>query len=280
MQVQSKAAERVHARRKGDSLGDMKIATWNVNSLRIRLTHVLDWWDSTQPDVLCLQETKVEDDKFPREPFAERGLQLAIHGQKSYNGVAIVSRLPVTEVVHGFNGTIFNDHARVISATVGGIRVANAYVPHGEDFTSPKYAMKQEFYRRLTEDAIAQTAKNPNFVLMGDFNVGTDARDVDEEAKRAAAVLYSPAAREWLATFKQQAKLHDAFRLVSEEGGIFSWWDYRELAFQKNRGMRIDYLFVSDALKPRVVNVTHCREERKKAQPSDHVPVLLELRDE
>jgi exodeoxyribonuclease-3 len=280
MQLPVKAAHQVDVPCPRCRLASMKIATWNVNSLRIRLDHVLNWWDATQPDVLCLQETKVEDDKFPREPFAKRGLQLAIHGQKSYNGVAIISRLPITDVVHGFQGEIFNDHARIISATVGGLRLANAYVPHGEDFTSPKYAFKQEFYRRLADDALRQMAWNPNFILMGDFNVATDARDVDEEAKRAAAVLYSPEARQWLADFKQKTGLHDAFRLISEEGGIFSWWDYRDLAFQKNRGMRIDYHFISNALKPRLANVYHCRDERTRPQPSDHVPVLLTLNDE
>lgn len=280
MQLPVKAADEVCILQAGCRLKGMKIATWNVNSLRIRLQHVLEWWDATQPDVLCLQETKVEDHLFPREAFAERGLQLAIHGQKSYNGVAIISRLPITDVVHGFQGHIFNDHARLISATVGGIRVANAYVPHGEDFLSPKYAFKQEFYQRLTADAMTQMTKNPAFVLMGDFNVATDARDVDDEAKRAASTLYSPAARQWLEDFKDRTRLHDAFRLVNDEGGIFSWWDYRDLAFQKNRGMRIDYHFISDALKPILEDVVHHRDERIKTQPSDHVPVMLTLSDE
>ncbi len=254
----------------------MKIATWNVNSLRIRMEHVLDWWDATQPDVLLLQETKVEDDKFPREPFAQRGLQLAIHGQKSYNGVAIVSRLPVTDVMHGFNGHIFNDHARVIAATVGGIRVASVYAPQGESTDSAKFAFKREFYQHI-QQWVGGMAGQP-LVAGGDFNIAADARDVDDPAKREGKCMFTPEERGWVEDLKKH-NLHDAFRLVSDESGVFSWWDYRELAFQKNRGLRIDYLFVSDALKPRVAGVTHFREERKRTQPSDHVPVLLELRD-
>ena len=255
----------------------MKIASWNVNSLRIRLAHVLDWIDANRPDVLCLQETKVEDTLFPREAFEERGLNLAFHGQKSYNGVAIVSKSPIGKVVHGFGGHILNDHARLISATVGGVRLGNAYVPHGEDFSSPKYAMKQEFYRRLSGLAVAEQAANPGYVLMGDFNVATDARDVDDEPKRAASTLYSPEARAWLASFREKSGLADAFRLKSDGGGVFSWWDYRENALSLNRGMRIDYLFVSPALAPKVRKVWHDKDERAKTQPSDHVPVVLEL---
>lgn len=254
----------------------MKIATWNVNSLRTRMPHVLRWWDEHQPDILLLQETKVEDSLFPRTPFEERGLHLAIHGQKSYNGVAIISRHPITEVVHGFNGDIFNDHARVITATTGGLRVMSVYVPQGESTDSPKFAFKQEFAARLTTKLRQQLVQFPRFVVGGDFNVAMDDRDVDDPVKRSGQCMFTEGERAWLAGLTTLG-LHDALRLITAEGGTFSWWDYRELGFAKNRGMRIDYLFVSAALKGKITAVTHSRDERKAIQPSDHIPVMVEL---
>ncbi|MFZ2586993.1 MAG: exodeoxyribonuclease III [Alphaproteobacteria bacterium] len=254
----------------------MKLATWNVNSLRTRLPHVLRWWDATQPDVLLLQETKVEDALFPRTALEERGLHLAIHGQKSYNGVAIVSKHPITDVVHGFNGQIFNDHARVITATTGGLRVMSVYVPQGESVDSPKFAFKQQFAQRLTAKLAGQLALHPKLVVGGDFNVAMTELDVDDPAKRAGHCMFTLDERAWLGSLINLG-LHDALRLVDATGKVFSWWDYRDLAFVKNRGLRIDYLFVSAALKAKVSDVTHFKDERTQPQPSDHVPVMVEI---
>lgn len=258
----------------------MKIASWNVNSLRTRLNHVTRWWDAEQPDVLLLQETKVSDELFPQAPFAERGLHLAIHGQKSYNGVAIVSRWPLADSEIGFHGDVFEDHARLISATVqhpsGGVRVASAYVPNGESTTSPKFIFKEAFYQHLTRWAEHEGKAFPRLVVGGDFNISADERDVDNPAKRGKECMFTPPEREWLRTFAGPG-LHDALRLTTDEAGLFSWWDYRSYAFVNNRGMRIDYLFVSDALKDKVAKVTHHREERGREQPSDHIPIMVEL---
>ncbi|MCP5405333.1 MAG: exodeoxyribonuclease III [Pseudomonadaceae bacterium] len=258
----------------------MKIASWNVNSLRTRMGHVLAWWDAHQPDVLLLQETKVADEMFPRAPFEERGLHVAIHGQKSYNGVAIVSRHPLGDVEQGFHGDVFADHARLIAATVahpkGNLRVASAYVPNGESTQSPKFVFKEEFYAHLTAWAAREVAAFPQLVVGGDFNISADERDVDNPAKRSKECMFTSAERGWLQTFAGD-HLHDALRLTTDEAGLFSWWDYRSYAFVNNRGMRIDYLFVSDALKAKVANVTHYRDERGKEQPSDHIPIEVEL---
>ncbi|HEX2859585.1 MAG TPA: exodeoxyribonuclease III [Alphaproteobacteria bacterium] len=258
----------------------MKIATWNVNSLRTRLSHVTRWLGTHKADVLCLQETKVEDSLFPLEALAEHGYFAAYHGQKSYNGVAIIARQKPTNVVFGFNGNIHNEQSRVIAATVGDTRIISAYVPQGESLDSPKFAFKQEFYVRLTEYAAEQAKLHPKLVVVGDFNISFDDRDVDDPKRRGKQVMFTPPEREWLGAFAQKANLSDAFRLVSDESGIFSWWDYRMWAAAPYKvGMRIDYVFVSEALKAKVKAVVHSKEERAELQPSDHIPVMAELED-
>lgn len=259
----------------------MRIATWNVNSLRIRLPHVTRWLDDYHPDVLLLQETKVEDAQFPHDAFSGRGYTAAIHGQKGYNGVAILSRHPLSGVVTGLPDLPEPAQCRLISATVGApsgpLRVLSAYLPNGGELHSEKFLYKRAYYARLQRHLKAEMAAHAGLVIGGDFNISADDRDVDDPVKRAADVLFTPEERQWLADFRKETGLADAFRLVSDEARVFSWWDYRDLAFQKNRGMRIDYLFVSPALAPKVAAVAHIRAERKQPQPSDHIPVMLTL---
>ncbi len=259
----------------------MRIATWNVNSLRIRLPHVTRWLDEYQPDILLLQETKVEDAQFPHAPFTERGYTAAIHGQKSYNGVAILSRLPLSEVTTGLPDTPEPDQCRLIAATVtpagNPLRVISAYIPNGGDLGSEKFAYKRAYYQRLQQYLKANHASHDRLVIGGDLNISADERDVDNPARRATDVLFTPEERQWLAELRTSTGLADAFRLTSDESRVFSWWDYRNLAFQKNQGMRIDYLFVSPSLAGHVASVEHVRAERKQPQPSDHIPVVLTL---
>ena len=258
----------------------IKVASWNVNSIRTRLAHVTAWLQAHQPDALCLQETKVEDTLFPHESFKQIGYTAVAHGQKSYNGVAILSRHPLTNVVRGFNGHNVEEQSRVITATMQGIRLISAYVPNGESLKSPKFAFKQAFYRHLETYVGGQLAAHPNLVLTGDFNIAADERDVANPARAVKDVLFTPQEREWLQSLQTATGLKDAFRLVSQEANVYSWWDYRTYGRTPNNGMRIDYAFVSGALAPRVESVQHCAEERRKTQPSDHVPVLLTLRAE
>jgi exodeoxyribonuclease-3 len=256
----------------------MKIVTWNINSLRLRMAHVTRFIDTVKPDVICFQETKVEDSLFPLEQFAERGYFAAYHGQKSYNGVAIVARQKPQEVVFGFDGFVHSDQSRVVAATIGETRIISAYVPQGEKLDSPKFAFKKEFYQHLTAYAAASAKKHGKLVVCGDFNISMDERDVDDAKRRGKQVMFTPEEREWLRHFAETAGLKDSFRLVSDEAGVFSWWDYRQWAFAPYKiGMRIDYLFTSPALT--VKRVEHFKDERGVVQPSDHVPVMVEITD-
>lgn len=263
----------------------LKVATWNVNSLRTRLTHVLEWIDTNNPDILCLQETKVEDALFPTEEFTKRGLHLAMHGQKSYNGVALISRHPLQNVTCGFNAEglpeIFGSQTRLIAATIqaGGraIRIVSAYVPNGESPTSEKFTFKQEFYQHLTAYIQKAQQETPDLVICGDFNIAADARDIANPERSVKQVLFTPQEREWLATFQSTNNLTDTFRHLTDAGEVYSWYDYRTYGRNPNTGARIDYLFATESLKPHIAAVEHFQTERPKPQPSDHIPVLLEL---
>lgn len=258
----------------------IKVASWNVNSIRTRLPHLLAWLAENRPDALCLQETKVEDTLFPHAALQGSGYTAVAHGQKSYNGVAILSRHPLDEVVTGFNGHNVEEQSRVISATMNGIRLVSAYVPNGESLKSPKFLFKEAFYRHMVANMREQLQHHPSLVLMGDFNIAADERDVANPERASKGVLFTPQEREWLHGLQQSTGLKDAFRLVSQEANVYSWWDYRTYGRAPASGMRIDYAFVSPALASRVQAVTHCAEERTKPQPSDHVPVLLTLATE
>lgn len=256
----------------------MKIATWNVNSLGVRLPQVLDWL-AAQPadapvDVLALQETKTVDEKFPRAEIEAAGYQVQFFGQKTYNGVALLSRTPATDVVRNIPG-FADDMARVLCATVDGVRVIGAYFPNGQAPGSDKFAYKMRWLDALREWVRAELAEHPKLVLMGDYNITFDDRDVWDPVGLRETIHCTTEERTHLRALIDLG-LHDAYRLFEQPPKSYSWWDYRMLGFQKNRGLRIDHILVSDALKPKVSACTIDRAPRKNPQPSDHAPVVLE----
>jgi len=253
----------------------MKIATWNVNSLGVRLPQVLDWLAAHQPDVLCLQETKLPDDKFTHAEFKAVGYESQWFGQKTYNGVALISKVPATEVTRNIFG--FDDEqTRVIAGSVGGIRVIGAYFPNGQSPDSDKFAYKMKWLDALREWVKGELAVHPRLALMGDFNIAPEDRDVCDPAAWAGQIHCTNEEREH---FQQLLKLglHDAFRLFEQEPKLYSWWDYRMLAFRRNQGLRIDHILVSGALRPQVRACHIDKLPRKNERPSDHAPVVVDL---
>ncbi|GAP36981.1 exodeoxyribonuclease III [Piscinibacter sakaiensis] len=258
----------------------MKLATWNVNSLTARLQHVRDWTALEPVDLLGLQELKLTDDKFPAEALAEAGYpHCAAFGQKTYNGVALLSRTPLRDVVRNIVG--FDDeHARVIAATVeapgGPLRVLNGYFVNGQAPGSEKFAYKLRWLDGLLRYVAAELAAHPRLLLMGDFNVAPEDRDSFDPEGLRDTIHHT---REERAHFQALLALGlvDAFRLFEQPEKSYSWWDYRMLGYQKNRGLRIDHLLASEALRPQVRGCRIDRTPRKWKQPSDHAPVILEL---
>jgi exodeoxyribonuclease-3 len=253
----------------------MKLATWNINSLGVRLPQVLDWLSSAQPDVLALQELKLTDDKFPLAELQAAGYDAVFHGQKTYNGVALLSKLPMTDVVRNMP-TFADDHARTIAATVNGIRVIGGYFPNGQAPDSDKFAYKMRWLDGLQAWVARELKQHDKLVLMGDFNIAPDDRDVHDPVAWAGQIHCTPQER---AHFQQLigAGLHDAFRLFEQPPKLYSWWDYRMLAFRKNQGLRIDHILVSEALKPQVLACEIDKLPRKNERPSDHAPVVATL---
>ncbi len=255
--------------------GSSKVATWNVNSLNVRLPHVLDWLKENPIDVLCLQETKQEDSKFPYEALLEAGYQ-AIHiGQKTYNGVAILSRRAMTNVQRNIPNFV-DDQQRVIAADINGIRIVCAYIPNGQAVDSDKYQYKLRWLKALTAWLKTELIAHPNLVLLGDYNIAPEDQDCHDPAAWIGQVLVSPLERE---AFKalQALGLHDSFRLFEQPPKSFSWWDYRMMGFRRNFGMRIDHILVSDALQSKCVAAHIDKIPRKLERPSDHTPVVLEM---
>lgn len=255
----------------------MKIVTWNVNSVRARLERLEAWLASRAPDVVCLQETKVIDADFPREAIEAQGYHAAIYGQKTYNGVAILSRTPATDVLVGFADGEPEDDARVIAATVEGIRVIGVYVPNGKEVGTDKYAYKLAWFARLRAYLERHCDPTVPTLLCGDFNVAPDDRDVWDPDGWRDQILCSTPERESLARVVEWG-LTDTFRHLNDEGGIFTWWDYRQLGFPKNRGLRIDHIYVTPPLLARLEDCKVDREERKGKQPSDHAPLCATFR--
>lgn len=253
----------------------MKLVTWNVNSLNVRLPHVLDWLRDHQPNVLCLQETKQEDAKFPYADLKAAGYH-AIHlGQKTYNGVAIISPHEMTDIEHGMAG--FDDEQRrVISATISGIRFICVYIPNGQGVDSDKYQYKLGWLQALTTWLANELKRYPKLVLLGDYNIAPEDRDCHDPAAWVGQILVSEPER---AAFRalMQLGLHDSFRLFEQAEKSFSWWDYRMMGFRRNFGMRIDHILVSDVLKPACKSCIIDKAPRKLERPSDHTPVVLEL---
>ncbi len=257
----------------------MKLATWNVNSLKVRLDQLLDWLAAHPLDVVCLQETKLIDERFPREALAQAGYDSAFYGQPTYNGVAILTRTDSVgspaDVQVGIPG-FADEQKRVIAATVGEFRVICAYVPNGQSVDSDKYVYKLAWLDALIAWLAPQVSERSRIALAGDFNIAPEARDVHDPAQWEGQVLCSDAERERFRALERLG-LVDAFRLFDQPEKSYSWWDYRQLAFRRNRGLRIDHVMVSPALRDRVRGCTIEREMRKREQPSDHAPVIAEI---
>lgn len=256
----------------------MKLATWNVNSLNVRLPHVLDWLAANPVDVLCLQETKQEDSKFPYEALQAAGYQAIHSGQKTYNGVAILSRHPMQDVQLGIPH-FEDEQKRVITATINGLRVVCAYIPNGQAVDSEKYQYKLRWLEALTNWLAHELVTHPKLALLGDYNIAPEDRDCHDPAAWLGQVLVSPPER---AAFQRIAALgmHDTFRLFDQPEKSFSWWDYRMMGFRRNFGMRIDHILVSTPLKEACLNCIIDKTPRKLERPSDHTPVVLELKND
>jgi len=251
----------------------MKLATWNVNSLGVRLPQVLDWLGTHAVDALVLQETKLTDDKFPRAAIEAAGYQVAFFGQKTYNGVTLLSREVAQDVVRNIPG-FADDMARVISGTVSGVRVIGAYFPNGQAPGSDKFAYKMRWLDALRDWVRAELAAYPRLVLMGDCNITFDDLDVWDPVGLAGTIHCTDEERAQLQGLIALG-LHDAFRQFEQPAKSYSWWDYRDLGFRRNRGLRIDHILVSDALKPGLSACQIDRSPRKNERPSDHAPVWV-----
>lgn len=257
----------------------MRLASWNVNSIRARCDRVVEWLDQYRPDVLCLQETKVPDHEFPAETFQRLGYEIARAGQRTYNGVAILSRHPIEDVEIGLFGCGPDDDKRLIAGRIAGIQVLSAYVPNGKRLDSPSFREKLLWLEKLRDTLDRRYRPDEPLLLCGDFNVARDERDVFDVERMRGQLFFTEeehAALEHVLAFG----LVDAFRLFESGGQHYSWWDYRAGAFRRNRGLRIDYAFVTQPLAQRLTGCWMDREARAKDKPSDHVPVVLELTPE
>jgi exodeoxyribonuclease III len=253
----------------------MKIATWNVNSLKVRLPHLLRWLADNPVDVLCLQETKLTDDKFPVAEINEAGYQVAFSGQKTYNGVAILSKLPILDVVKN-NPRFEDEQQRILAATIGGVRIISAYVPNGQAVDSDKYVYKLAWLASLREWLAEEMRSHASLAILGDYNIAPDDRDVHDPLAWAGQVLCSDKERAALVALTDLG-LTDSYRMFEQPEKNFSWWDYRMLGFQKNKGLRIDHILLSDTLVKRCTACAIDRAPRKWEQPSDHAPVIATL---
>jgi len=255
----------------------MKLAAWNVNSLKVRLPQLLEWLAAQQPDIVCLQETKLEDHNFPQQEIAAAGYQVAFSGQKTYNGVALLARETPTDVVYG-NPHFPDPQKRLLAATVNGTRVVCAYIPNGQAVGSDKYEYKLAWLTALETWIGEQLSTNPQLALAGDFNIAPEDRDVHNPEAWVGQILCSEPER---AAFQRLLALglKDSFRLFEQPEKSFSWWDYRMLGFQRNQGLRIDHILLSAPLAERCVGAGIDREMRKRERPSDHAPVTANLTD-
>ena len=255
----------------------LKIATWNVNSLKVRLPQVLDWLKLNPIDVLAIQETKLSDENFPQADIEQAGYEVVYSGQRTYNGVAILSRRKITAVVKDIQG--FDDpQRRFLAATVDEMRIINLYVPNGESVTSEKYSYKLNWLEKITYCLQQELKTHKKLIVLGDFNIAPENEDVYDPVVWEGSVLFSEPER---AAFKNLLKLglHDSFRLFEQAPKSYSWWDYRNVAFRRGWGLRIDHILISDAL------VSHCKsceidkKPRKNERPSDHAPVIAEFKE-
>ena len=253
----------------------MKLATWNVNSLKVRLPHLLEWLAANPIDVVCLQETKQQDADFPQAALQAASYHSVFSGQKTYNGVAILSRDPISEVQYGIPN--FDDEQkRVIAATINGVRVVCVYIPNGQSVDSDKYQYKLKWLAALRGWLGEELKKYPKLALLGDYNIAPEDRDVYDPAGWAGNILVSEPERDAF-QYLLQLGLRDAFRLFEQPEKSYSWWDYRMMAFRRNMGLRIDHILVSDALACDSCHID--KAPRKLERPSDHTPVVAEIQN-
>jgi len=253
----------------------MQIASWNVNSLKVRLPQVLDWLAKHRPDVLCLQELKLEDANFPKAELQAAGYSAAFSGQKTYNGVAILSRNPAENVICGIDG--FDDpQRRVISADVDDVRLVCAYVPNGQSIDSDKYRYKLDWLAAFSTWLERELTRHPRLAVLGDYNIAPEDRDVHDPKAWEGQVLVSPPERE---AFRRLIKLgfSDSFRLFEQAEKSFSWWDYRMNGFKRNLGLRIDHILLSSSISAGCTSCAIDLEPRRHERPSDHAPVVAEI---
>ena len=254
----------------------MKIATWNVNSIRAREERLYRWLEEWQPDVLCLQELKVQDDDFPFLGLEAAGYFAAAYGQKTYNGVAILSKSEITNVVRGMGDDEDDPQARLIQADIAGIRTISAYFPNGQEVGCDKYEYKLRWMSRLSARLKREASPADNLILCGDFNVAVDDSDIANPERYSDGVLCHADARKALEKIREWG-LVDVFRRHNPDGGVYSWWDYRMLAFPKGDGVRIDHIYATAPMADRSTSALVDRNERKGKKPSDHAPVIVEF---
>lgn len=253
----------------------IKLASWNVNSLNVRLEQVLEWIQAQDIDILALQETKLVDEKFPLHRFTEKGYHAVFAGQKTYNGVAIISRFPVTDV-QTVIPELQDEAKRILAVTVAGMRLINLYVPNGFMVNSDKYYYKLDWLKKVLLFVEQQLVLYPELVVLGDFNIAPEDKDVHAPEEWEGCVHVSPAEREAFALLLKLG-LYDSFRLFSAADQTFSWWDYRAAGFRRNRGLRIDHILVNDSLKQACVSAHIDKAPRTLMRPSDHAPVCITL---
>ncbi len=253
----------------------MRLATWNVNSLGARLDRVVEWLEMTAPDVLCMQETKQTDEAFPADAFSALGYESAHHGEGRWNGVAILSRVGLADPIGGFSAPEDEYGARILAATCAGVRVHSVYVPNGRSLDSEHYGFKLAWLARLAT-YLGPVANSGDVAVCGDFNIAPDDRDVWDPAHFVGVTHTSEAERAALGVILDLG-LEDVWRRHHDEGGVFSWWDYRAGDFHQGRGMRIDLVLLSHALANRSTSVAIDRDARKGKKPSDHAPVVVEI---
>lgn len=254
----------------------MKVATWNVNSIAVRLPQALEWVKAAQPDVLCLQEIKCTDDKFPAASFQELGYHAEIFGQPSYNGVAILSRTEASQVQKGFPDDAPEAQRRLLSALINGVRIVNVYIPNGSEVGSEKYDYKLAWLGQLKNFFEQHCSNQEPLVLCGDFNIAPEDRDVHDPILWYGKILCSPEERAALNQIAQWG-LVDVFRQHHQERGLFSWWDYRGGGFRRNFGLRIDHLWATASLAAKSTGCVIDIAPRKLERPSDHAPVMAEF---
>ena len=262
----------------------MLIATWNVNSIRTRLSQVIDWINQVKPDILCLQETKVIDDSFPVEPFEKLGYSIEVYGQKSYNGVAIISKIKAENVKKGFYGCtnsdqdieIFFDQKRLISADINGIKIINVYVPNGSSIDSDKFEYKIKWLKCLATFLEEREQSGDLICLVGDFNIAPSNLDIHDPMKYEGGIMASKIERESLDNVLK-GRLVDSFRIFEKNTGHWSWWDYRNNAYELNKGWRIDHIYISKELSSKLKSCVIDSLPRANLRPSDHAPVVINL---